>query len=54
MPSTLNKTLGIFCLLVIVFISVLPMAVEYVLARRRQAAEKELNAVGAGAEPGDK
>ncbi len=40
---------------VIVLISVLPMAVEYVLARRRQAAAaKELSAVGAGAERADK
>jgi membrane-associated protein len=38
----------------IVLISVLPMAVEYVLARRRAAAEKELSAVGAGAESADK
>jgi membrane-associated protein len=37
----------------IVVISVLPMVVEYVLARRRQAAAKELSAVGAAAEPQD-
>jgi membrane-associated protein len=38
----------------IVIISVLPMAVEYVLARRRQvAAAKELSAVGAAAEPAE-
>jgi membrane-associated protein len=37
----------------IVVISVLPMVVEYVLARRRAAAEKELSAVGAATQPED-